>query len=69
MGRRQAGGDSRTLRATFCWETLSLAVHVDVPLTCTYLSIVADHIHPLIETDSLTAGASFSRLMRPATKK
>ena len=46
MGRRQAGRGSVMLWATFCWETLGPAIHVDVTLTLTYLSIVADHVHP-----------------------
>lgn len=50
-GRRQAGGGSVMLWAMFCWETLGLAIHVDVTLTrTTYLSIVADHVHPFMET-------------------
>ncbi|KAK3524459.1 hypothetical protein QTP70_029308, partial [Hemibagrus guttatus] len=51
MGRRQAGGGSVMLWAMFCWETLGPAIHVDVTLTSTtYLSIVADHVHPFMET-------------------
>ncbi|KAK3560338.1 hypothetical protein QTP86_006422 [Hemibagrus guttatus] len=51
MGRRRAGGGSVLLWAMFCWETLGPAVHVDVTLTrSTYLSIVADHVHPFMET-------------------
>ena len=51
MGRRQAGGGSVMLWAMFCWETLGPAIHVDVTLTrTTYLSIVADHVHPFMET-------------------
>ena len=51
MGRRQAGGGSVMLWAMFCWETLGPAIHVDVTLTrITYLSIVADHVHPFMET-------------------
>ena len=35
----------------FFWETLGPAIHVDVPLTrTTYLSIVADHVLPFMET-------------------
>ncbi|KAK3530022.1 hypothetical protein QTP86_009926 [Hemibagrus guttatus] len=35
----------------FCWETLGPAVHVDVTVTrSTYLSIVADRVHPFMET-------------------
>ena len=35
----------------FCWETLGPAIYVDVTLTLTtYLSIVADHIHPFMKT-------------------
>ena len=33
VGRRQAGGGSVMLWAMFCWETLGLAIHVDVNLT------------------------------------
>lgn len=34
-----------------CWETLGPAIHVDVTLThTTFLSIVADHVHPFMET-------------------
>ncbi|KAK3570978.1 hypothetical protein QTP86_031835, partial [Hemibagrus guttatus] len=51
MGRRQARGGSVMLWAMFCWETLGPAIHVDVPLTrTTYLSNVADHVHPFMET-------------------
>ncbi|KAK3561744.1 hypothetical protein QTP86_012991 [Hemibagrus guttatus] len=51
MGRRRVGGGSVLLWAMFCWETLGPAVHVDVTLTrSTYLSIVADHVHPFMET-------------------
>lgn len=36
--------------AMFCWENLGPAIHVNVSLThVTYLSIVADHIHPFME--------------------
>ena len=39
------------LWAMFCWETLGPAIHVDVTLTrTTYQSIVADHVHPFMET-------------------
>ncbi|KAK3566489.1 hypothetical protein QTP86_034054 [Hemibagrus guttatus] len=39
------------LWAMFCWETLGPAIHVDVTLThTTCLSIVADHVHPSMET-------------------
>ncbi|KAK3562823.1 hypothetical protein QTP86_010397 [Hemibagrus guttatus] len=39
------------LWAMFCWETLGPAIHVYVTLTrTTYLSIVADHVHPFMET-------------------
>ncbi|KAK3531484.1 hypothetical protein QTP70_023275, partial [Hemibagrus guttatus] len=35
----------------FCCETSGPAIHVDVTLTCTtYLSTVADHVHPFMET-------------------
>ncbi|KAK3564923.1 hypothetical protein QTP86_031044 [Hemibagrus guttatus] len=45
------GGGSVMLWAMFCWETLGPAIHVDVTLTrTTYLSIVTDHVHPLMET-------------------
>ena len=37
--------------AMFCWETLSPAINVNVTMThTTYLSIVADHVHPFMET-------------------
>ncbi len=37
--------------ALFCWETLGPVILVDVTLThTTYLSIVADHVHPFMET-------------------
>ncbi|KAK3556264.1 hypothetical protein QTP70_007073 [Hemibagrus guttatus] len=51
MGRRQAGRGSVMLWAMFCWETLGPAIHVDVTLTrTTYISIVADHVHPFMDT-------------------
>ena len=51
MGRRQAGGGSVMLWAMFCWETLGRTINVDVTLTrTTYPSIVADHVHPFMET-------------------
>uniref|UniRef100_A0AAY5KFW1 Tc1-like transposase DDE domain-containing protein n=1 Tax=Esox lucius TaxID=8010 RepID=A0AAY5KFW1_ESOLU len=51
IGRRQAGGGSVMLWAMFCGETLGPAIHVDVTLTrTTYLSIVADHVHPFMAT-------------------
>ncbi|KAK3525669.1 hypothetical protein QTP70_004315 [Hemibagrus guttatus] len=51
MGRRQACGGSAMLWAMFCWETLGPAIHVEVTLTrITYLSIVAVHVHTLMET-------------------
>ena len=51
MGRRKPGRGSVMLWTMFCWENLGPAIHVDVTLTCTtYLSIVADHAHPFIET-------------------
>ncbi|KAK3533242.1 hypothetical protein QTP70_013655 [Hemibagrus guttatus] len=51
MGRRRAGGGSVLLWSVFCWETLGPAVHVDVTVTRSiYLSIVADHVHPFMET-------------------
>ena len=46
----------------FYWETLGLAIIVDVTLTCTTdLSIVADHVHPFMET-VFPDVASFSRI-------
>ena len=37
------------LWAMFCWETLALAIHVDVSLTrVTYLDIAADQVHPFM---------------------
>ncbi|KAK3520422.1 hypothetical protein QTP70_024176, partial [Hemibagrus guttatus] len=51
MGRRQASRGSVMLCAMFCWETLGPAIHVIVTLThTTSLSIVADHVHPVMET-------------------
>lgn len=39
------------LWAMFCWETLGPAVHVDDALTgSTYLNIIADQVHPFMET-------------------
>ncbi|KAK3518122.1 hypothetical protein QTP70_033217 [Hemibagrus guttatus] len=50
MRRRQASGGSVMLWAMFCWENLGSAIHVDVTLThTTYLSNVADHVHPFME--------------------
>jgi len=50
MGGRQDGEGNVMLWAMFCWETLGPAIHVDVTWTCTtYLSIVADHVHPFME--------------------
>ena len=34
VGRQQAGGGSVMLWAMVCWETLGLAIHVDINLTC-----------------------------------
>ena len=51
MGRRRASAGSVMLWAMFCWGTLGAAIHVDVPLTrSSYLSIVADHVPPSMET-------------------
>ena len=37
------------LWAMFCWETLGLAIHVDVNLTrVTHLNILADQVHPFM---------------------
>lgn len=34
----------------FCWETLGAGFHVDVTLIpTTYLNIVADQVHPLMQ--------------------
>ena len=50
MGRGQTSSGSAMLWAMFCWETSGPAIHVDVTLTCTtWLSIVADHVHPFME--------------------
>ena len=50
MGRGQAAGGSVMLWAMFYWETLGPAVHLDVTYTpTTYLSIVTDHVHLLME--------------------
>ena len=55
------------LWAMLCWETLG---HVGVTVPCTtYLSIVADHVHPSWIRYSLMAVASFSRVMCRATKQ
>lgn len=44
-GRQPAGGSSVLVWTVFCWETLGLAIHVDVTLTCTnYPSIVAETV-------------------------
>ncbi|KAK3535233.1 hypothetical protein QTP70_005025 [Hemibagrus guttatus] len=51
MGSRRASGGSVMLWSMFCWETLGPAIHVDVTLTrSTYLSIVAEHLNPFMET-------------------
>ena len=51
MGRKQAGGGRVMLWPMFCRETLGLAIHVDVTLIrITYPGIVADHVHPFMET-------------------
>ena len=50
MGRSPAGGGSVMLWAMFTWESLGPAIHVDVTSTrTTYLSIVADHVHPFMD--------------------
>lgn len=49
MGRRQAGGGSVMLWAMYDLEIKDSVVHVDVTNT-TYLTIVAEHVHPFIET-------------------
>ena len=42
---------SAMLWVMLCWGTSGPAIHVDVTLTrTTYLSSVADHEHPLMET-------------------
>ena len=39
------------LWAMFSWENLGPGIHLDVALTCTtYLSIVADQVHPFMAT-------------------
>uniref|UniRef100_A0A8P4G4M8 Transposable element Tcb1 transposase n=1 Tax=Dicentrarchus labrax TaxID=13489 RepID=A0A8P4G4M8_DICLA len=51
VDRQQVEGGVVMLWAMFCWETLGPAIHVDVTLTPTsYLDIVADHVHPFMET-------------------
>ena len=51
MGRELAGRGSVMLWPMFCRGTLGPAIHVEVTLTrSTYLSIVADHLHPFTET-------------------
>lgn len=38
-------------RIMFCCVTLGPGIHVDVTMTCTtYLSIIADQVHPFIAT-------------------
>ncbi|KAK3526450.1 hypothetical protein QTP70_025483, partial [Hemibagrus guttatus] len=49
MGRRQAGGSSVMLWATFYRKILGPVVHVDVTLTqCSYLKISAHQVHPFM---------------------
>ncbi|KAI4872592.1 hypothetical protein NFI96_002177 [Prochilodus magdalenae] len=49
VGQIKDGGESVTLWAMFCWETLGPIIHVDVGLTCaTYLNVVADQVHPFM---------------------
>ena len=79
--RRQASRDSVVLWPVFCWETLGPAIHVDVTLTpTTYLSIVADHVHPFMETvfpdgrglfqqDNATKQKGFSNGLRSTTMR
>ena len=70
MVGRQTGAGSVMLWAMLCWGTLGPAIHVDVTLTgTTYLSIVADHIHPSWKRYSLMAVASFTRMMCRATQQ
>lgn len=67
-GRTQV--DSMILWAIPCWEFLSPEIHVNVTMThITYLSIVQDRVHPLIETVVPDGWASFSRIMYTATKQ
>ena len=46
--RRQVGGESVMLWAMFCWETLGLAIHVDVNLTRVTSLNIADQVHPFM---------------------
>lgn len=51
MGIRQAGEGSVMVWAMFYMQTLGPVFHEDVTLTrTTYLSIVTDHTHPIMET-------------------
>lgn len=37
------------LRKMFCWETLSIGIHMDITLThTTYLNVDADYVHPFM---------------------
>lgn len=42
--------EGKLTEVVWCWETLSPAIYVDVTLTTTHLSIVADHVLPFMET-------------------
>lgn len=42
--------EGKLMEVVWCWETLSPAIYVDVTLTTTHLSIVADHVLPFMET-------------------
>ncbi len=47
----QAGGGGVMVRVIFSWHTLGPLVPIEHGLNATaYLSIVADHIHPFINT-------------------
>ena len=52
--------------ATFCWETLGPAIHVDVALMCTtYLSIVEDKVQPFMEMVFLDGCGLFQQVHAP----
>uniref|UniRef100_A0A671YBG6 Tc1-like transposase DDE domain-containing protein n=1 Tax=Sparus aurata TaxID=8175 RepID=A0A671YBG6_SPAAU len=54
------------LWAMFCWETLGPAIHLDVALTSTtYLNILADQVHPFIQTVFPDGSGFFQRDSTP----
>lgn len=61
-GGNPARGDTVTLWAIFCWDTLGSFVHVEDTLThTTYLDIVADHVHPFMNTVFLEGSGHFQQ--------